>query len=84
MRIWVFLFFILNSIFLMISIGGLSKEAFDSLGLTIVHSSLMSFALILLSFWVWTDENKIEDLQERIERIDGKIHEIKKRSQRSE
>ena len=84
MRIWVFLFFILNCIFLMFSIGRLSEEAFTLMGSTLIHSSLMAFALILLSYWIWIDGTEIEDLREEIERIDTKIHEIRKKSNRSE
>ncbi len=78
MRIWVFLFFILNFIILMVSMGRLSREAFELVGLPLVHSSLMALALILLSFWVWTDGNEIEDLRERIDRLHERIRQREK------
>jgi len=78
MRIWVFLFFILNFIILMVSMGRLSREAFELVGWPLVHSSLMALALILLSFWVWTDGNEIEDLRERVDRLHERIRQREK------
>ncbi len=62
----------------MVSMGRLSREAFELVGLPLVHSSLMALALILLSFWVWTDGNEIEDLRERIDRLHERIRQREK------
>lgn len=69
MRKWVFVFFVSNFILLVYSISLLSREAFGMMGLTLVHSSFMALALVLLGFWVWKDGEEIEDLHTNIDRL---------------
>ncbi len=77
MRKGVFVFLIFNFFLSFVSIRGLPREAIRLLGgataeLFFIHSSLMAFALVFLSFWVWKDGEKIEKLNERIDRLTRK------------
>ena len=76
MRKWVVVFFILNFVLLLIWISGLPQQTFELLGTSLIHSSLMALALILLSFWVWKDEEEIEKLNDHIDMLYSHVRRI--------
>ena len=77
MRKWVFVFFVLNFVLLLIWTSGLPQQTSES-DIFLIHSSLMAAALILLSFWVWKDEEKIENLDEHIDMLYSYVRRIDK------
>lgn len=77
MRKWVVVFFVLNFVLLLIWISGLPPQTSKSLGISLIHSSLMAVALILLSYWVWKDEEEIEKLNDHIDMLYSHVRRIK-------
>jgi len=64
MRKWVFLLFALNFLIILVSVVTIPEVEKRGLGvdgmLNLLYQVLMGFALVLLSYWVWKDGEKLE------------------------
>jgi len=76
MRKWVVVVFVLNFVLLLFWINGLPQQTIELLDMSLIHSSLMALALIILSFWVWKDGDKIENLNDYIESLYSRVRKI--------
>ena len=77
MRKWIVVFFVLNFVLLLFWISGLPQQTYELLGISLYHSSLMALALIMLSFWVWKDEEEIEKMNDHIDMLYSHVRKIK-------
>ena len=61
LRFVVFLVFLLNFVLVLIGVASIPSSVAEEMTLVLVNSVVTSLALVLLSYWVWHDEEKLAE-----------------------
>jgi hypothetical protein len=62
LRVVVFLVFLANFILALIGIASLPSALFKEIGLVMLYLIITSLSLVLLSYWVWMDGEKLDKI----------------------